>query len=159
MIEESGRVVAVEDGAVWVESIRQTACQSCAARKGCGQSALAKLGQQHKSHVRALNAFHLDVGDQVVIGVPEDVVMKGTLVAYLMPLVMMLVAAITADSFTRQDLWVALAGLGGLAFGFLLVRLHFLAVNKDKRYQPVVLRRSAGDGHGEQVGFCPKETL
>ncbi|MDX1694979.1 MAG: SoxR reducing system RseC family protein [Ketobacteraceae bacterium] len=155
MIEESGRVVAVEQGAVWVESIRQTACQSCAARNGCGQSALAKLGQQHKNHVRALNAFDLEVGDQVVIGVPEDVVLKGTLVAYLMPLVLMLVAAITADSFTSRDLWIALAGLSGLAVGFGLVRLHFLSVSRDKRYQPVVLRASRQDA----VAFCPKESL
>lgn len=155
MIEESGRVVAVEDGAVWVESIRQTACQSCAARKGCGQSALAKLGQQQKNHVRALNAFDLHVGDEVVIGVPEDVVMKGTLVAYLMPLVLMLVASIAADSFTQSDLWVALSGLAGLAVGFLLVRVHFHAVSSDRRYQPLVLRPAQGDF----TGFCPKETL
>ena len=155
MIEESGRVVAVEDGAVWVASIRQTACQSCAARKGCGQSALAKLGQQHKNHVRALNAFDLDVGDEVIIGVPEDVVMKGTLIAYLMPLVLMLVAAITADSFTQEDLWVALSGLAGLAVGFGLVRVHFHAVSRDRRYQPVVLRRA----QDQAVTFCPKESF
>ena len=149
------RCGAVEEGAVWVESIRQTACQSCAARKGCGQSALAKMGQQHKNHVRALNAFDLDVGDQVVIGVPEDVVMKGTLVAYLMPLVLMLVAAITADNFTGNDLWVALAGMSGLAAGFGFVRLHFHSISRDRRYQPVVLRHS----HGDDPGFCPKETF
>lgn len=155
MIEESGRVVAVEEGTVWVESIRQTACDSCAAQKGCGQSALAKLGQQHKSHVKALNAFDLKVGDEVVIGVPEDVVMKGTLVAYLMPLVLMLVAAVAADSFTQHDLWISLAGVLGLAVGFLLVRVHFHTVSKDKRYQPVVLRLS----QGEKSNFCPVETL
>lgn len=155
MIEESGRVVAVEEGAVWVESIRQTACQSCAARKGCGHSALAKIGQQHKSHVKALNAFDLNVGDQVVIGVPEDVVMKGTLVAYLMPLVLMLVGAIAADSIVSSDLWVGLSGLFGLALGFLLVRFHFHAIAKDKRYQPVVLRLSDGN----DSNFCPTESL
>lgn len=155
MIEESGRVVAVEDGAVWVESIRQTACASCAARKGCGQSALAKLGQQHKNHVRALNAFHLKVGDNVVIGVPEDVVMKGTVVAYMMPLVMMLVAAITADSFSLGDLWVSLAGVAGLALGFLLVHIHFLKVRKDKRYYPVVLRPASE----QESSYCPSESL
>ncbi|MCG8672261.1 MAG: SoxR reducing system RseC family protein [Pseudomonadales bacterium] len=155
MIEETGRVVAVEEGSVWVESIRQTACQSCSARQGCGQSALAKLGQQHKNHVRAINAFNLNVGDNVVIGVPEDVVMKGTLVAYMMPLIFMLVASVAADSVDAGDLWVTLSGLIGLAIGFALVRLHFLRIRKDKRYQPVVLRLS----DGSDVSFCPSETI
>lgn len=155
MIEESGRIVAVEEGAVWVESIRRAACDTCSAKNGCGQSALAKLGQQHKNHVRALSPLDLSVGDEVVIGVPEDVVMKGTLVAYMMPLIFMLVAAVAADSVNAGDLWVTLAGLIGLGIGFGMVRLHFLKIRTDKRYQPVVLRMSSG----EASSYCPSETL
>ena len=144
MIEENGRVVAVEAGAVWVESIRQSACESCAARQGCGQSALAKLGKQHTSHVKALNVNRLDlqVGDSVIIGVPENVVMTGTLIAYMMPLITMLLAALIADSFLFQELGVVIASVLGLGLGFLLVRLHFLKITSDKRYQPTVLRLS-----------------
>lgn len=155
MIEESGRVVAVEEGAVWVESIRRAACDTCAAKNGCGQSALAKLGQQQKNHVRAVNSLDLQVGDEVVIGVPEDVVMKGTLVAYMMPLIFMLVAAVAADSVNAGDLWVTLSGLIGLAIGFVMVRVHFLKVRTDKRYQPVVLRFATGD----ESNYCPTETI
>lgn len=157
MIEESGRVVAVEEGAVWVESIRRAACDTCAAKSGCGQSALAKMGQQHKNHVRAISSLNHQIGDEVVIGVPEDVVMKGTLVAYMMPLVFMLVAAITADSMNAGDLWVSLSGLIGLAIGFVMVRLHFLKVRTDTRYQPVVLRMSLSIA--EESSYCPSETL
>ena len=115
MIEETGRVVAVEKDAVWVESIRRAACKSCAARKGCGQSALAKLGQQKKNHVKALNTLtNLHVGDSVVIGVPEDVVVRGTFIAYLMPLLLMLVAAVVAESLVSSDLIVSVSSMGGL---------------------------------------------
>ena len=155
MIEETGRVVAVEEGAVWVESIRRAACKSCAARKGCGQSALAKLGQQQKNHVKALNAFDLSVGDNVVIGVPEDVVVKGTFIAYLLPLLMMLVAAVAAQSVTTSDLWVSLSSILGLVMGFVIVRLHFLRVREDRRYQPVVLRLSKD----QEANFCPTELI
>lgn len=155
MIEESGRVVAVEPGVVWVESIRRTACESCAARNGCGQSAIAKLGQQHKNHVRAINNLSLEVGDEVVIGIPEDVFVKGTLVTYMMPLVFMLVAAVAADSANASDLWVTLSGVIGLAIGFLMVRVHFLKIRQDERYQPVVIRRS----NGEESNFCPTESI
>ena len=153
MIEENGRVVAVEVNAVWVETVRQTACESCAARKGCGQSALAKIGNGKKNHVKALNlsSLNLDVGDGVVIGIPEDVVMKGTLVAYMMPLVFMLVSAVAADSFSLGDLAVTCSALLGLLMGFACVRLHFFKIAKDQRYQPKVLRKW---GDGKSIAVC-----
>ena len=40
-IVETGRVVALEGAAVWVETIRSSACGSCAARSGCGHRTLA----------------------------------------------------------------------------------------------------------------------
>lgn len=155
MIEETGRVVAVENGAVWVESIRRAACKSCAARKGCGQSALAKLGQQKKNHVKALNNLNLQVGDSVVIGVPEDIVVKGTFIAYLMPLLLMLVAAVVAESLSSSDLVVSMSSIAGLLVGFGMVRLHFLRIRGDQRYQPLVLRLSKD----QEANFCPTEVI
>jgi len=40
MLRESGRVVAIESDAVWVETIRSSLCGSCAAKAGCGQDYL-----------------------------------------------------------------------------------------------------------------------
>ncbi|MBF2948649.1 transcriptional regulator, partial [Pseudomonas aeruginosa] len=37
MIEEQGRVVATEPGAVWVETVCRSTCSSCSANAGCGQ--------------------------------------------------------------------------------------------------------------------------
>ncbi|MDF3932676.1 SoxR reducing system RseC family protein, partial [Pseudomonas citronellolis] len=43
MIEEQGRVIGVEPGAVWVETLRQSTCSACNARAGCGQGLLQQL--------------------------------------------------------------------------------------------------------------------
>ena len=43
MIRETGTVVAIEDNGVWVETIQQSACQTCVAEKGCGQRLIAKV--------------------------------------------------------------------------------------------------------------------
>jgi len=56
---ETGRVVAVEADAVWIEADRSSACGRCAARAGCGQGALSKLLQQGKGRVRALSGAQL----------------------------------------------------------------------------------------------------
>lgn len=144
MIEETGRVVAVEEGAVWVETIRQSACQSCSAKAGCGHSALSKLGSK-TAHIRASASQPFAVGDDVIIGIPESLVVTSSLLAYMMPLVIALAGALLADHFTGSDGWAALAGAAGLGVGFGLLRWHFARNRHDDRYQPVVLRRAWGN--------------
>ena len=62
MIEESGRVVAVEGDFAWIESERSSACSGCAVRKGCGTSAIAKLFGQRRVQLQVLNRIHARVG-------------------------------------------------------------------------------------------------
>lgn len=149
MIEETGRVVAVEQGAVWVETIRKSACDSCASQSGCGHSVLAKLGDG-KNHVRVMNAFPLDVGDDVVIAVPEDVVVNGSFIAYFVPLIALLVFSAIGHWAWGVEGYTIGAGLFGLFGGFAIVRWHFLKYRNDPRYQPSVIK-SASDTH---FGVC-----
>lgn len=147
MIEEHGRVVAVESGAVWVETLRQSACGSCAAQKGCGHSAIARMSEK-PMHVRALTDLSLPVGTEVVIGIPEDILLKSSLIAYLMPLLLALTAALLVQAVNPADAWVALGGAAGLALGFAGVRWHAGRVRHDTRYHPQVL-------HQVDVGTLP----
>lgn len=141
MIEERGRIVALEEGAVWIETLRQSACGSCAAQKGCGQSALARLSQK-PMHVRALTNLTLQVDDEVIIGIPEDILLKSSLIVYLVPLLATLLAALLTQAFTSSEGWITLAGAAGMAAGFLWVRWHSARVRHDPRYHPQVLRRA-----------------
>lgn len=143
MIEETGRVVAVEENSVWVETIRKSACDSCASQKGCGHSVLAKLGDG-KNHVRVLtdhlNDCPLAIGDDVIIGVPEDVVVIGSMIAYLMPLLCLLVFSVVGQLVWVSEGYTILAGMLGLGVGFVFVRLHFVVRKNDIRFQPSILR-------------------
>lgn len=140
MIEEQGRVVALETGAVWVQTIRQSTCQSCSAKAGCGQGLMQRLGvgQQH-GYVRCLtDDASLQVDDDVVIGVPEDAVVKSSMLVYLLPLLALLAGAVAGEA------WGELASvlLAGLAFGIalLVVRWYDRRHADDPTLQPVVLR-------------------
>lgn len=143
MIEETGRVVAVEKNTLWVETIRKAACDSCASQKGCGHSVLAKLGDG-KNHVRVLNPspdnYPFAVGDDVVIGVPEDVVVVGSMIAYLLPLICLLVFSVAGQLLWGSDGYTILFGMLGLILGFVFVRWHFLARRDDARFQPSIIR-------------------
>lgn len=142
MIRETGKVVAVEVGGVWVETIQQSACHTCAAEKGCGQSLLAKAtGKTTAIKVLPGNCDlkNIGMGDQVVIGIPEKVVVNGTLLAYFLPLFLMVLGVISVSQLSNSDVVVAFGALTGLIAGGLLVRLHSYLNRTNHEVQPIIL--------------------
>lgn len=142
MIFETGLIVAIEPQGLWVETIQISACGSCQAQKGCGHSLLAKFGAS-ASHIWVLldgrrpDAYQIN--DQVRIGVPEDVVARGALFIYLVPLAAMLVATLLAHQQQASDGASALAAFAGLLLGAAIVRLRSYQIRFDKRLQPVLV--------------------
>ncbi|MFA5676866.1 MAG: SoxR reducing system RseC family protein [Pseudomonas sp.] len=148
MIEERGRVLSVEQGAVWVETIRRSACDSCQARNGCGQSVLQRLGLgARQGFVRVLDeqaGRSRQVGDDVIIGIPENAVLQGSAVVYLIPLGMLFAGALLAQGLGATEPWIILAGLFGMGIGFAAVRWHGLRSRNNPAFMPRVLGRAAG---------------
>ena len=141
MLLETGRVVAVDDDGVWVETIRKTTCGSCAAQKGCGHGLLNRISDGHRSLIRALSgrlsANDCLVDDEVRISIPEEVILRGSLVVYVMPLLTMLAgAALGANLLASPDLGGALGAVAGFIAGFGLVRLHAHRHRDDRNLQP-----------------------
>lgn len=146
MLEEYGKVVALEPGLAWVETVRISSCQSCSARSACGQKVLAKVVGQKSCVISALNTYSLQVGDRVVVGVRESTFLKTALLVYLLPLVMMIGGAVFSQwVFGTGDLTTGLGGFTGLAAGFLFVYRFNLKHQNDMDFQPIVLR-SASEG-------------
>ncbi len=143
MIEETGRVLEVRSNGVMVETIRQSACSSCSAAKGCGQKMLASVGQGQRFEVLASNPRRLiiDAGDQVVLGLAESALLKASMLAYLFPLIAMIVLAGAGELAGMADPWVALLGGLGLFAGLLLVK-SWVKQNSDShcQYHPQILR-------------------
>jgi sigma-E factor negative regulatory protein RseC len=149
MIEESGQVVRVEDGDVWVETRRRSTCSGCAAEQGCGTATLAKVLGQRRTLVRVIARMPLQVGDQVVIGIAEQALVRGSLAVYTVPLLLLLLGAVLGEVGAGNGLWdnaelgSLVLGLGGLAAGLLWLKQFTRRIRNDRNYQPVVLRRFA----------------
>jgi len=142
MLEESGRVVEVNGADIWVETVRQSACDSCSARNSCGQKLLASVGQGKRFVVKVDNPAQHQVSedDQVVIGVSEGSFMKASLLLYSLPLLMLIVAALGLNALGLAEPWVIAGSALGLASGFLLVRLLSQQLSRSCSYHPVLLR-------------------
>ena len=141
MIEEQGRVVALEPGAVWVETLRKSTCSSCSANTACGQGLMDRLGVgRQRGYVRALSQMHLAIGDTVIIGVREDLLVRSSLLVYLFPLLGLFAAALLADGLGLSEPLVILVSLIGLFASWLMVRWRAARVAENPLLQPVVLR-------------------
>lgn len=148
MLRESGRVVAVETNAVWVETIRSSLCGSCAARAGCGNGVLARASRS-KGLIRAhesdgIAAVDCSINDEVDIELPESVVLRGSLWVYGVPLAAAIVGAVVGDRYSEG---LAMLGfVGGLLVGFLTARLFSSRPQALEVFEPrlVALRKARG---------------
>lgn len=143
MITELANVTAVDQGFAWVQTQRQSACQSCSAQKGCGTSAIGKVVGKQYTQVRVLNAVSAKVGDVVSISLPEDMLLKSSLSVYLVPLLLMMVGGVAADvwlhSWLHLGQWNAVLGsVGGLLLGAVWLRFYSRLMAGNDRFQPKI---------------------
>ena len=144
MIEEQARVMETGKGYAWVEIERRSACGSCQAGDGCGTATLAKFWSGRRVRTRALSELPLQSGDEVIVGLADGVLLRGALLAYLLPLALLLAGALLGEAAfagASEEL-VILSGALGLGLGFLAVRAMSRRFREDVRFQPVVLRRA-----------------
>ena len=91
MLTENGRVIAVEPGGLWVETVRKSTCGACSAQKGCGHGILNRMTDGKRGYIRVLpgeqSIQDYRVDDEVRFSIPEEVILRGSMVAYLVPIV------------------------------------------------------------------------
>ena len=149
MIEESAMVVAFEGDDVWVETQRQSACGQCAANKGCGTATLAKVLGNKRTRVRVLNprSTKVSIGDEIVVGIEEQALVRGSLAIYMAPLLALFLSGLLGDALAAQlniarpEIFIIIISLIGLGLGFVWVKRFSRVISSDSRYQPVLLHR------------------
>ncbi len=159
MTVEKARVISVEpsanngNGALWVETFQQSTCGSCEAKGACGQGVLGRWLSRGTHCIRVLcdkgQADFFTVGQWVEIGVPDGVVLKASLMAYLLPLLSMITVAIVFDSVMQNgsggDFYPLIGGVIGFIAGLALVRLYERKHLDSRQNQPQLLGLSSHD--------------
>lgn len=157
MLTETGRVVAVETDSIWVETVRQSTCGSCAARKGCGHGLMNRYTDGRQAYVRVLAGRRglqgCRVDDEVRFAIPEEIVLRGSFIAYLLPMLTMLAGALCANWLYpgHADAAAAVGAVLGLGAGFALVRWHARRHVDDPGFQPVLVEVLTARGVPVQI--------
>ena len=129
MIEELAVVVKVENHQVWVESGQASGCGGCQQKASCTTNAIGSVLK--KKSVPVDCDIQLKTGDEVVVAIDENLLLRASLLLYLMPLIALFTGAGIADWMLPDndqyaDLWIA----GSALLSFLL---SLWLINKAQR--------------------------
>ncbi|MGZ5011497.1 MAG: SoxR reducing system RseC family protein [Methylobacter sp.] len=108
MIEESAVVVKIENHQVWVESGQNSACGACLQKASCSTNAIGSVLK--KKAVPVDSDIQLEIGDQVMVAIDESLLLRASLLLYLMPLIALFSGAGVANwllADASADLWIA----------------------------------------------------
>lgn len=139
MLEETGTVVDVQADTLWVETISRSSCSHCSSGS-CSTSVISKLFGLRRNLLQLDNTLNATQGDRVVIGIPDALLVRASIWAYLLPLLAMLLAAFVAVSLGADDSLQALLALLGLVGGFFAVRWFTGRRRQQQLFQPRLLR-------------------
>lgn len=146
MIEEHAVVIGVSEDFATLEVVRKKPCGLCGKSRGCGVSLWGKLFN-HQSAFMARNDIGAKVGDNVVVGVDEQALLKGSMKIYAVPIFSLLAGAILAMLFLppeasseTKDIYTVIGAAAGLAISLVWLKAHAAGRTWNESHQPVILR-------------------
>ncbi len=125
MNEMRAIVLSLHGSEAEIAPVGGNGCGHCASGNGCGSGKLSQLFCSSKQRsFRVNNAISAKVGDEVNVGLPDGVLLRNSLLMYVLPLTFMLCASLLASSFFEgaRDEAASLGAGAGLLTGFLVVR-------------------------------------
>lgn len=147
MIEQIARVVSIKGSYAWVMPESIANCASCATTKNiaCGKSKLFDFMKPKSDKLYAINPLHAKPGDMVVIGMHSQALVFYSMLAYLLPLVSLIVFAMLGEALALplslpREASAILAGLAGLLGGLRVVAWVMRHLVDSANSQPVILR-------------------
>lgn len=147
LVEEQGLVVSLQGQYARISPLVQSGCQSCASSGMCGSALLQPLFGNKQRLLIAKNSIKARPGDQVTIGLNRMALVLSSLMIYLLPLLMLILGAITGEAFANRagiensEFVSILSGLGSALLTFIVVSRIVRSSYFSTVFQPVLLDR------------------
>ena len=122
MIEQQARVIEIDGDVVWLEADRESTCSNCQVKQGCGTGLLANHVGKKFSKISVYKTTDATLGEVVTLVIPEEALLEGAALMYLLPLTLLFLFSIITRSFDLGEGAEILAGLTGLVTGFAVVK-------------------------------------
>jgi len=154
MMEEEGRVVAIDGRFAIIHTERGSSCDGCHAKSTC-HSMSDTDGKTME--MRAVNDIGASRGDLVKVAIDSTVLLKSSFLVYIVPVVVMIIFGVIGDSYARSsmpgadpDLVAGGVGITAFVITFLLIKVWSRSLDNNPEYQPRVVRimGSGSPNHG-----------
>ncbi len=144
MIEELAVVVKIENHQVWVEGGQNSACGGCLQKASCTANAIGSVLK--KKSVPVDSDIQLKTGDQVMVAIDENLLLRASLLLYLVPLIALFTGAGMADWLLPvdahyADLWTAGSAVLSFIVSLWLINKAQSLLILNYYARPVVVRK------------------
>lgn len=149
IVEEPGVVVSLKGNTASVAPVTVTepGCQSCASNSSCGTSLLAPLFTSKQRLLVAENTIKARPGDEIIIGLNRTALVSASLMVYILPLIVLVLAAVAGEAFAQSsglvngEIIAILSGLGGALLTFIFVSKIIRSVLFSAFFKPFLISR------------------
>jgi sigma-E factor negative regulatory protein RseC len=147
MIEEVGTVTAIElkqgQRYVLIETQVKTTCGVCQAKDDCGTGIVARAFSPKKEQLWLPCDQAVEIGQDVKLGIPENLLLGASLLVYILPLVMLLLASVVGSLILKimgidSEGAVILLAFAVASASFYGVR-YYLTRYSQQRFEPSLL--------------------
>ena len=135
LAEETAIVRFIDGKYAYLKAESASACSSCSAKSACGANTISTS----KYNLRIKNTNDLKEGDVVVLTLESNKLLLGTIIMYILPLIMLFIFAYFGKIIGGEPISAIGGGLG-LFSGLIIINK---IINKDqlsKQFEPKVIR-------------------
>lgn len=125
-IRQSATVIRADASEIEVEVCRPEACAACKAKSVCSDG-----GGQGKRMTLVNDGQGYRVGEQVTLVMRRSSGLKAVVIAYLVPVFLIVAALLTFQAMQVKDIIAAMTTLGILGLYFLIIRLLRGRINRE----------------------------
>ena len=147
IVEEPGVIVSLDGNYASIAPLAKTDCESCASSGSCGTTLLSPLFGNKQRLLVAENTINARPGDEIVIGLNRTALVFASLMVYLLPLLVLALAAIGGEALAHGlglddgEIIAILSGLGGAWLTFILVSRVISSVLFSAFFRPFLIDR------------------
>jgi sigma-E factor negative regulatory protein RseC len=122
-IKEKARVVSLDGDFAWIEAVAESGCHRCEVKQGCGTGLLSQIFGRRVFHHRIKNTLNAQVGDLILVSVPQSGLLLASLIIYTLPLLLLVIMALVTTTLLSLPEWsVIIWSFLGLGVGLIAAR-------------------------------------
>jgi sigma-E factor negative regulatory protein RseC len=145
MIEEQATIIKVFDDIAWLD-VKSAGCGGCQKSQQCGMNWLPKLSKKRLNYLQADNQINASKGDQLIVAIPEGMLLMSALVVYALPIITMVFLGFLG--LIIEQYWAmgegsvsSLLSIVGLVMGFVFAFYKNKKIAHNNNFRPIILRQ------------------